>query len=157
MGLRLALGPTATVHRQSAIETFQPKEIAMRKAIYALGSALLAAPLLASPVINHLPGVSDRETVIPYGDVRQSVRGHGDVLFVRDRDNRWFRLQLTAGCTRTVTDVNTLIFRHHGSSQQIDRFTTIGIPEEMSSCAIESIRASEAPPQIDSRSPVTLD
>jgi hypothetical protein len=105
----------------------------------------------------HLPGVSDRETTIPYGDVRQSVRGHGDVLFVRDRDNQWYRLQLNAGCTQNVTDVNTLFFRHHGSSQQIDRFTTIGIPEEMRSCAIQSIRESLAPPQIDSRSPVTLD
>jgi hypothetical protein len=129
----------------------------MLKAILALGSALIAAPLLASPIVQHLPGVSDRETVIPYGDVRQSVRGHGDVLFVRDRDNHWYRLQLNAGCTRTVTDVNTLVFHHHGSSQQIDRFTTISIPEELRSCAIESIRASEAPPQLNSRSRVTLD
>jgi hypothetical protein len=129
----------------------------MRKAIFALGSALLAAPLLASPYVQHLPGVSDRETVIPYGDVRQSVRGHGDVLFVRDRDNQWYRLKLTAGCTINVTDVNTLIFNHHGGSQQVDRFTTILIPEEARSCAIESIRESLAPPQINSRSPVTLD
>jgi hypothetical protein len=129
----------------------------MMKAIFALGSALIAAPLLASPLVNHLPGVSDRETVIPYGDVRQSVRGHGDVLFVKDRDNHWYRLQLNRGCTRTVTDVNTLLFLHHGSSQQIDRFTTISIPEERRTCAIQSIRESEAPPQLNSRSRVTLD
>ena len=129
----------------------------MRKAIFALGSALLAAPLLASPYLQHLPGVSDRETVIPYGDIRQSVRGHGDVLFVRDRDNQWYRLKLTAGCTTNVTDVNTLFFNHHGASQQVDRFTTISIPEEARTCAIESIRASLAPPTVNSRSPVTLD
>jgi len=111
----------------------------MLKAIFALGSVVVAAPLLASPIVNHLAGVSDRETVIPYGDVSQSVRGHGDVLFVRDRDNRWYRLQLNGGCSSNVTDVNTLIFHHHGSSQQIDRFTTISIPEERRSCAIESI------------------
>ena len=129
----------------------------MRKAVFALGSALIAAPVLASPVLIHLPGVSDRETTIPYGDVRQSVRGHGDVLFVRDRDNRWYRLQLTGGCTRTATDANTLVFNHHGASQQIDRFTTVVIPEEATSCAIESIRESAPPPQVDLRSPVTLD
>ena len=129
----------------------------MRKAILALGSALVAAPLLASPYIQQLPGVSDRETVIPYGDIRQSVRGHRDILFVKDRDNRWYRLQLNAGCSQNVTDVNTLFFNHHGSSQEIDRFTTIVIPEEARTCAIESIRESLAPPQIDSRSPVTLD
>jgi hypothetical protein len=129
----------------------------MRKAILALGSALIAAPLPASPPVQHLAGVSDRETVIPYGDVRQSVRGHGDILFVRDRNNRWYRLKLNAGCSVNVTDVNTLIFNHHGASQQIDRFTTIVIPEEIRTCGIESIRESLAPPQIDSRSPVTLD
>jgi len=129
----------------------------MRKAIFALASALVAAPLLASPVLVHLPGVSDRETTIPYGDVRQSVRGHGDVLFVRDRDNQWYRLQLNPGCSVNVTDVNTLIFNHHGASQQVDRFTTIIVPEEKRTCGIESIRGSLAPPQIDSRSPVTLD
>jgi len=42
----------------------------MRKAIFALASTLIAAPLLASPVLIHLPGVSDTETTIPYGDVR---------------------------------------------------------------------------------------
>jgi hypothetical protein len=129
----------------------------MRKAIFALSSALLAAPLLASPYIQHLPGVSDRETVIPYGDVAQSVRGHGDVLFVKDRDNRWYRLQLNVGCARDVTDVDALIFDHHGSVQQVDRFTTIRIPRLLGNCGIESIRESLAPPQINSRSPVTLD
>ena len=129
----------------------------MRKAIFALGFALLATPLLASPYLQRLPGVSDRETVIPYGDVRQSVRGHGDVLFVRDRDNQWYRLQLNAGCTQNVTDVNTLFFNHHGASQQVDRFTTISIPEEARACAIESIRGSLPPQMINSRSPVTGD
>jgi hypothetical protein len=129
----------------------------MKKAIFALGSALVAAPLLASPVFVHLPGVSDRETVIPYGDVRQSVRGHGDVFFVKDRDNRWYRLQFNRGCAGTATDANTLVFQHHGANPEVDRFTTVLIPEEARSCAIQSIRESAPPPQIDSRSPVTLD
>jgi hypothetical protein len=129
----------------------------MLKPIFALGSALLAAPLLASPYVqNHLAGVSDRETVIPYGEVQQSVRGHGDVFFVKDRNNQWYRLQFNAGCAGPTTDANTLVFQHHGAGQQIDRFTTVNIPEEARSCAIESIRESLAPPQINSRSPVTL-
>ena len=129
----------------------------MLKAIFALGSALIAVPLLASPTVQHRAGVSDKETTIPYGDVSQSVRGHGDVFFVRDRDNHWYRLQLNAGCARNTTDANTLVFNHHGPTQQIDRFTTLSIPEEARSCNIRSIRASEAPPQINSRSRVTLD
>ncbi len=129
----------------------------MRKTVFALGSALIAAPLVASPVPIHLPGVSDRETTIPYGDVRQSVRGHGDVFFVKDRDNHWYRLQFNAGCAGSTTDANGLVFNHHGSSQEVDRFTTVLIPEERRSCAIQSIRQSLPPPQIDSRSPVTLD
>jgi hypothetical protein len=129
----------------------------MLKAILALSSALLAMPLLASPTVHHLAGVADSETTIPYGDIRQSVRGHADVLFVKNRDNRWYRLQVNAGCARRITDANTLVFRHNGSGQQIDRFTTIVIPEEGRTCNIRSIRESEAPPQINSRSRVTLD
>jgi hypothetical protein len=157
MRLRLTLGSTANVHRQSTIGALQSKEIAMRKAILALASTLIAAPLLASPVLIHLPGVSDSETTIPYGDVRQSVRGHRDVLFVKDRNSQWYRLQLNAGCMGTTTDTNRLVFNHHGSGQAIDRFTTVLIPEEKRSCAIQSIRRSLPPPQVDTRSPVTLD
>jgi len=129
----------------------------MLKAIFAIGSALVAAPLLASPMMQHLAGVSDRETTIPYGDVQQSVRGHGDVFFVKDRDNQWYRLQFNTGCAGAATDANTLVFRRHGAGPQIDRFTTVVIPEETRSCAIQSIRESLAPPQVNSRSPVSLD
>jgi hypothetical protein len=129
----------------------------MMKAIFALGSALIAAPLLASPYMQHLPGVSDRETVIPYGYVSQSVLGHRDVLFVKDRSNRWYRLQLNAGSRGWTTDVNRLVFNHHGANQEIDLYTTIAVQEDLRTCAIESIRASLPPQKIDSRSPVTGD
>jgi hypothetical protein len=75
---------------------------------------------------------------------------------VKDRDNHWYRLQFNAGCVGSATDANTLVFNHHGSSQGIDRFTTVLIPEERRSCSIQSIRESLAPPQMNSRSPVTL-
>ena len=127
------------------------------KAVLALGAALIAAPLLAKSPVMPLPGVSMYETVIPYGDIRQSVRGHGDVLFVKDRTNHWYRLQLNHGCMGLTTDVNRLVLDHHGASQEIDRFTTVRIPEEVRTCAITSIRESEAPPQMNSRSRVPLD
>jgi hypothetical protein len=157
MKRRLAPGWTAKVHRQSATGTASAEGDRNEESHFALGSALIAAPLLASPVLIHLPGVSDRETTIPYGDVRQSVRGHGDVFFVKDRDNQWYRLQFNARCAGSATDANALVFNHHGSTQAIDRFTTVLIPEEKRSCAIQSIRRSLPPPQVDTRSPVTLD
>ena len=128
----------------------------MVRVILAVGAALAAAPLFASPAVRSLPGVADKETTIPYRDVRQSVRGHGDIFFVRDRSNQWYRIQLNEGCARGTSDANGLVFRHHGTSRQIDRFTTVLISGEGRSCAIISIRESKPPPQIDSKSPVTL-
>ena len=129
----------------------------MMRALIVVGPALIAAPLFASPAAKSLPGVSDKETTIPYRDVKQSVRGHGDVFFVRDRSNQWYRIQLNPGCARGTSDANGLVFRHHGTSRQIDRFTTVLIAGEGRNCAITSIRQSKAPPQIDSKSPVTLE
>ena len=61
----------------------------MLKAILALGSAAIAAPLLASPAMLHLAGLSDSETTIQYGDISQTVRGPGDLFIVKERDNQW--------------------------------------------------------------------
>jgi hypothetical protein len=127
------------------------------KAILALGVVLIAAPLPAKAPVKSLPGISDKETIIPYREIQQSVRGHGDVFFVRDRANHWYRLQLNEGCARGTSDANGLVFRHQGPSRQIDRFTTVFIGGERRTCAITSIRKSEPPPQIDSKSPVTLE
>jgi hypothetical protein len=127
------------------------------KAILPLSAALVASSLAASPVAKSLAGVSDKETAIPYREIRNSVRGHGDVFFVQDRANQWYRLQVNEGCARDTSDANGLIFRHRGPSHQIDRFTSIFISGAMRSCAIRSIRKSQPPPQIDSKSPVTLD
>ena len=129
----------------------------MMKPLIVLGAALIAAPLFAKAHVKPLAGVSDKETTIPNRDVRQSLRGHGDVFYVRDRSNHWYRLQLNEGCARGTSDTNGLVFRHHGSSQQIDRFTTVIISGEGRSCAITSIRASRPPKAIDSNSPVTME
>lgn len=127
------------------------------KALIALGAALMAAPLAANPPVAHLRGVSDRETIIPYGAVQQVERGHGDVMFVRDRTNQWYRLGLNRGCLRgTTVQFDNVVFDHKSTSG-IDRFTIVRLPRELRSCSIQSIRASAPPPQVDSHSIVTLD
>ena len=126
------------------------------KIALALCLDLAAAPLAAKPEIGSLPGVSDKETTIPYGDVQQTERGHGDVLFVRDRSNRWYRMQLNRGCLRGTVQVEQVIYRHHGAGGEIDRFTTVELPRDLRTCAIASIRRSAAPPQVDRHSRVTL-
>lgn len=127
------------------------------KFLLALGAAVIAAPLAASPAVTHLPGVSDRETTIAYGEVQQVERGHGDVLFVRDRTNQWYRLGLNQGCLRGPIQFDRVVFDHVSPTSGIDRFTMVRLPRDLRSCAIQSIRASAPPPQVDSRSPVTLD
>jgi hypothetical protein len=124
------------------------------KAIVVLGVALIA---VASPVPKGLPGVSDKEAVIPSADIRQSVRGHGDVFFVRDRSNQWYRLQVNDGCSRGISSAEGLVIHRHGPGSSVDRFATVIVPGAARSCSIRSIRKSEPPPQIDPNSKVTLD
>ena len=126
------------------------------KAILALAT-LIATPLAASPVGSALPGVSDQETEIAHGGIQQFERGHGDVLFVRDSADRWYRLQLNKGCLRGPVQLDQVVFRNESSGSRIDRLTKIEIPRDLRSCAIDSIRRSAPPPQVDSHSPVTLD
>ena len=49
----------------------------MMKTLILVGAVLIAAPVVAKAPVKHLEGVSDKETTIPYRDVKQSVRGHG--------------------------------------------------------------------------------
>ena len=123
---------------------------------YAASSVLLAV-VSTTVAAQPLAGVADKETTIAYG-VDNFVRGKGDVLFVSDRADRWYRLALNDGCLDGVTIIRNVVFDSKGASR-IDRFTTViirdnGVPRN---CRAVSIRASEAPPQIDSKSPVTLD
>ncbi len=127
------------------------------KALFALAAALTAAPLAAAPAANPLPGVSDQETEIAYGGIQQFERGHGDVLFVRDSADRWYRLALNHGCLKGSAQMRRILFRNQGPGSRIDRFTTIELPDDLRACGIDSIRRSVPPPQVDSHSPVTLD
>ena len=125
----------------------------------------IAATLLAAPLAAHstgpLPGVANEETSIPSGGITQYHRGKGDVLFVLDRAGRWYRLGLNEGCLSTTPRIDSLAFGNALASDRVDRFTSVLIDPDGGAlhvnCRIDSIRRSEAPPQVNSRSPVTLD
>jgi len=122
--------------------------------------ALFATPLAAYSA-GPLPGIADEETTIPSGGITQFHRGKGDVLFVLDRAGRWYRLGLNEGCLSTTPRIDSLAFGYSGGIQRVDRFTQVFIRESRAhhglNCRVDSIRRSEAPPQIDSKSRVTLD
>lgn len=129
------------------------------KTVLALAAVVAAAPLAATAA-GSLPGVADEETTIT-SSIQDFRRGHGDVLFVRDRTNRWYRLQLNDGCLKQPLHARHIDFENRGFASGVDRFTTVRIRGTSGSwgrlCGIDSIRRSVAPPQVDSDSPITLD
>lgn len=127
-----------------------------------LATAILVAPLaLAVPAAAQttpLPGIADEETTIRSGWVEEFLPGKGDVLFVRDRVDRWYRVQLNEGCLRGSAPVEGIAFEPGPGTGAIDRFSSVRIAAGLGrTCSIESIRRSSVPPQKDSASPVTLD
>lgn len=117
----------------------------------------IAMPLAASET-HPLAGVSDKETSIPSGGVTQFHQGRGDVVFVLDRAGRWYRVALNEGCLSSKGSIQTLSFDTDTVGGRIDRFTRVTVKSGVAlNCMITSIRRSEAPPQVDSGSPVTLD
>jgi len=129
------------------------------KAVFTIAAAVVAAPLAAQGAAS-LPGVADEETTIPSGGINQFHAGKGDVLFVLDRAGRWYRVGLNEGCLHPTLGIDSLAFGNAFGSERIDRFTHVRIERKDSlvrSCRIDSIRRSEAPPQLNSQSRVTLD
>ena len=123
---------------------------------------ILAASVLASPLVAaerpQLAGVADEETVIRSGIIAEYHRGHGDVMFVRDRENNWFRLAFNKGCLKGVSDPNMMTFASRDVSGRIDQLTRVRMyGSDTRTCLIDSIRQSVAPPQVDSKSPISLD
>jgi hypothetical protein len=131
------------------------------KALLALSAALIAAPLAAANPSQHLVGVSDQETTVPAGGIADFHRGHGDVLFVSDHAGRWYRLGLNKGCLSQAHRIDSIAFGIRDGVGRVDHFTTLMVRDVNGargfSCNVNSIRRSEAPPQINSKSPVTLD
>lgn len=125
------------------------------KSAIAIAAAILAVPLAAQP--QSLPGVSDQETTIRSGRIVDFERGHGDVLFVRDRLNKWYRLELNRNCIAGHDVGRRAAFEPRDISGHINKLTRVVFTEHGISCNIDSIRSSVAPPQVDSQSPITLD
>lgn len=122
----------------------------------ALASIFAAAPLAAADA-PRLAGVSDEETRIRSGMIREFHRGNGDVIFVRDRENKWFRVALNDGCLGNDWAGENIAFRPRDLSGEINKLTEVRFIEQGRRCNIDSIRRSVAPPQVDSKSPITLD
>jgi hypothetical protein len=131
------------------------------KKLAPLALLAVAAPLAAANAPQHLAGVSDRETAVPSGGVMDFHRGNGDVLFVSDHAGRWYRLGLNEGCLRQAHRIDSIAFGIKDGIGRVDHFTTLMVRDVNGargfSCNVNSIRRSEAPPQINSKSPVTLD
>ena len=125
------------------------------KALLALAAIAAAAPL-ATASAQSLPGVSDKETRI-HSNLVEFHRGHGDVLFVRDRENKWYRVQTNKGCLAGHPIGESLIVRHRDVGGNINLKSQFYFAERGILCDLVSIRASKAPPQVNSKSPVTLD
>ena len=123
-------------------------------AAFAIGS--LAVPASAAGPLG-LAGVSDEETSIPPGGITRLQYGKGDVLFVSDRADRWYRVQLNEGCMRNLFENDTVVFEQDDATGRIDTFSAVRFVRDGRSCQVASVRSSAAPPQIDSHSPVTLD
>ena len=129
--------------------------------VAALSVALATAPLGVALAGENLAGVADAETHFISGGIEEFHSGAGDVLFVRDRTSRWYRLQLNEGCLQPNFRARQIEFDNRGMSSRIDRFTQVRLLDSGRywgrNCRIESIRRSVAPPQVDSKSPITLD
>ncbi|QIG78815.1 hypothetical protein [Stakelama tenebrarum] len=131
----------------------------MMRILLTTAAALTTAMALPAAAQEALPGVSDEETTISFaadGGIRQIVKGHGDVLFLRDRTERWYRVETSHGCLDQYRESMTTIV-DTGINNRFDRNSMLRIPQLAISCGVTSIRASEAPPQVDSDSVVTLD
>jgi hypothetical protein len=126
------------------------------KTVLALLALAVAAPLAASPT---LPGVSDEESDINFLPLTKFEQGNGDVLFVRDSSNRWFRVVLNQGCLRGAGPIQRMEVSLAPGIARLQRNASLtlddlGVPRN---CLVSSIRRSVAPPQVDSKSPITLD
>lgn len=120
---------------------------------------MIALTLLSLLTADPLPGIADTETSIAYatpGGVQEVHRGHGDVVFVRDRRNKWYRLALNEGCLDKFSGAINVFGVDAGIDRRLDANDRV-IFNTNRSCLVDSIRRSEAPPQVDSKSIVTLD
>ena len=112
---------------------------------------LLLAPfaLLAGPVPAQTPALG-QETVITFaggGALREWRRGGVDngVLYVRDRNERWYQVTLTGPC-RMDRPLDTLTYTTdvNGTFDRFSRIRLLRYPD--TNCGVKSIRTSAPPP-----------
>jgi hypothetical protein len=108
-----------------------------------------AAAALAVPAAAQQRAQYGKETTIAYagnGGIRNWETGPGNVVFLQDRTQRWYRVELTGPCGKRRGGSDTLIY-DVGPSNRIDRFSRISnrrIPGAV--CGVTSIRTSPPPP-----------
>lgn len=121
-------------------------------------TTLLALAMVQPDATARLPGISDEETQIgvTQRQLKNVVRGKGDVLFVQDRNLRWYRVALNEGCTDNLIDPRPAV-SFGRRINTIDRGSDVFLGRYGQSCKVTSVRRSETPPQFDSDSIVTLD
>ena len=131
----------------------------MKKPTIAATAILLSAcaTAQAAPEMVAIPGVENQETVIRSGVVEEYHRGQGDAMYVRDRENKWYRLGLNDGCIRDGFLGESAVFQTNDPSGRIDYLSKIYFSDSGRYCTINSIRRSVAPPQVDSDSPIPVD
>lgn len=120
---------------------------------------MIALTLLSLLVADPLPGIADTETSIPFatpGGVKEVHRGNGDVVFIRDRTNKWYRLALNDGCLDNYSGSVNFLAIDAGMDRKLEANDRVHLDANRS-CLVNSIRRSEAPPQVNSSSIVTLD
>lgn len=125
-------------------------------------SLLISALSIAVPTGHDqldLAGIGTKEVAIDYavpGTLRDFQRGHGDVVFVRARTEQWYRIQLNDGCLNNYYGDIRLLIPDAGVDRRLDQNDLVTI-DARRTCHVESVRTSEPPPQVDSKSIVTLD
>jgi hypothetical protein len=107
--------------------------------------AALAAPAFAAPSAPQPPRAE--EVSIPFASHARSIRTFeatsDDVLYLQDRQRRWYRAEIGAGCFG-LSFANAIGYDTRGSLS-LDRFSRIIVGRDR--CPILSLTRSDGPPK----------
>jgi hypothetical protein len=116
----------------------------MKTYLLPLLAALAAAPASASA---ELPAPRGEEVGIPFANRARAIRTFeapsDDLLYLQDRQRRWYRAEIGAGCFGLKWA--TAIGYDTRGSLSLDQFSRILVEGE--SCPILSLTRSEGPPK----------
>lgn len=85
------------------------------------------------------------------GGIRDYKSGAPGILFLRDRTERWYRVQLTGDCLMSRTDLAALAFTTDttGTFDLFSQVVSSNYPQRR--CGVTSIVRSDPPPSVKSR------